>query len=192
MIQNVASHIVELLVKNQIIEFDQIDTYQYGFEIFFSSLITCLITLLCGIVFQCFIASIIYFVLFALLRTICGGYHAKTYLHCNLIFTFVTIFVILLYKYVSLEQFAEMHYCSIFLSVIMTLYYAPIENKNKPLTICQKKFFRILGTALVVLLALISCLLKIKYSSQYSILVDATLLVVSISMFITEPMRGGE
>lgn len=42
------------------------------------------------------------------------------------------------------------------------------------------------------MLALTSCLLKIKFDSDYSIIIDLTLLVVAFSIFITEPMRGRE
>ncbi len=76
----------------------------------------------------------------------------------------------------------------IFLAVLVTIFYATVEKKL--LTINQKRFFRILGTVLVILLAMTSCCLKIKYNSGYSILIDSTLLVVSVSMFVTNPMRG--
>jgi accessory gene regulator B len=149
-----------------------------------------LITVGLGIIFKCLKAALLYFGIFVLLRSICGGYHAKTYRQCNLIFLTITVIVLSIFKFIPLEQFNGLHICSIAISILTTVYYAPVENENKPLSTRQKKFFRIFGTALVVLLALISCLLKIKISSSYSIIIDTTLLVVAISMFVTEPRRG--
>lgn len=192
MITSAASFIVDILLRNKIIENSSEDIYQYGFEIMISSVLTFMLALSCGIVFKCLLASLIYFLIFAVLRSICGGYHARTYFQCNMIFVCVTVFVMLVYKNISIEQFTELHYCIIALAVLVTAFYAPIENENKLLTVKQKKQFRILGTALVLLLALTSCLLKIKFDSDYSIIIDLTLLVVAFSIFITEPMRGGE
>lgn len=192
MISKFSSEIVDLLVNNNIIEINQVKIYQYGFEIFISSILTCLITLICGIVFKCISASILYFIIFAILRSICGGYHADTYWQCNLIFMIATLFVLSFYKFLPLEEFREFHYICILFSVLITFYYAPVENPNKPLTEKQKKFFRFFGTVMVVLLALISCLLMIEYRKSCCILIDMTLFIVSISMFITDPRKGGE
>ncbi len=192
MISNFSSCIVRLLIRNNVISGDEFDVYQYGFEIFTSSIITFLITIICGLLFQCMPAALIYFSIFVILRSVCGGYHAKTYFRCNVIFALTTSSILFVYKLVPIEQFTELHYCCMIIALIVTYFYAPVENKNKPLSLKQKNIYRILGRAMVVLLALISCLLEIKYRSPYSILIDSTLFVVAISMFITEPRRGGK
>lgn len=190
MISLISSCIVELLIRNDIVKKKQTPAYQYGFEIFISSTITCMITIVSGVLFNCLFPALLYFGLFVVLRTICGGYHAKTYWQCNLIFIFVTVMVLSIYKFAILSQFVELHYCIIALSVFVTGRYAPVENENKPLSQKQKKSFRILGVTMILMLAMISCLLLIKYSSSYSILIDATVLAVSVSVFITVPMKG--
>lgn len=192
MISNLSSCIVRLLIRNNVISGDEFDAYQYGFEIFISSIITFSIAIILGLILHCMFAVLIYFCIFVILRTVCGGYHAKTYFRCNLIFTLTTASILLVYKFVLIEQFTELHYCCIVISVIVTVFYAPVENPNKSLSIKQKKIYHILGTTLIVLLSLISCLLKIKFKSSYSILIDSTILVVSICMFMTEPMKGGK
>lgn len=191
MISDVASNIVDILIQHQIIDDQQAPIYQYGFEILISSAITCVITVGLGIIFKCLFASLLYFGMFVVLRSICGGYHAKTYWQCNLVFAFVTVLVLSLFRFMPISQFKGMHYCCIALSILITAIYAPVENENKSLTKQQKTIFRILGTAMVVLLALISCLLMIKFRNSYSILIDATLFVVAISMFVIDPRKGG-
>ena len=192
MIAELSSQIVATLLNNKIITYKQKDIYQYGFEILISSVITFLIVLVCGCVFNCIIPSFIFFVLFVILRSVCGGYHASNYLSCNLIFGFVTIGVLLSYKYINIEMFSELHYPICMLTFICTIMYSPIENENKPLTIAQKKKFRILGTVLVLMVSLVSTVIKIKLQSSYTILTDMTLLVVSIFMVVAKLKRGGE
>ena len=191
MIMEVATCIVEALMKNNKIEIEQAPIYQYGYEILISSCITCAIAIGLGAVMRCLFASMIYFVVFAMLRSICGGYHAETYLKCNIIYTLITTVVLLAYKYVPDDKVTACHYCFLALAIIITFTYAPVENENKPLNEAQKKYFRFFGTAAVVLLALISCVLKTISMGSYSILIDTTLTVVAISMFVTDPSRGG-
>lgn len=192
MIENAASWVVDLLIRYQVIEHQQSPIYQYGFEIFISSAITCMIAVGLGIAFKCLFASLLYFGIFVVLRSICGGYHANTYWQCNMVFFLVTTIVLALFRVLPISKFNELHYCTIALSILITAVYAPVENKNKPLTKNQKTIFRIIGIGMTLLLALISCLLLIKFRNSYSILIDATLLVVAISMFVTDSRREGE
>lgn len=192
MIEYLSSLIVDLLEKNKVIRNESASVYQYGFEIFISSFITVIIALMWGMILHCVFEAALYFALFVVLRTICGGYHAKTYWQCNFIFFIATLFVLLTYRFVPLKMFNELHICSIIFSIVTTIYYAPVENENKPLSLEQKNFYRILSTAIVITLVIISCVLKIKFNSDYSILIDATLFIVAFSMFVTEPMKGGE
>lgn len=184
--------VVDLLIRHQIIENQQAPIYQYGFEILISSAVTCMIAVGLGIVFKCLSASLLYFGMFVVLRSICGGYHANTYWQCNMVFFLVTTIVLSLFRSLPISKFNELHYCIIALSLLITAVYAPVENKNKPLTNKQKTIFRIIGIGMTLLLALISCLLLIKFRNSYCILIDATLLVVAVSMFATDPRRGGE
>lgn len=191
MIENISSDIVNRLLRNEIIETDKSMMYQYGFEIFFSSLITFSIAIIIGLVFRCTSAALIYFSTFAILRSVCGGYHANTYFQCNVIYAVITSIVLIFFKYIPLNNFNEFHYISLLFSIVVTAYYAPVQNVNKPLSDMQKQIYRILSMTLVVILSILSCLLKIKFLDSWCILIDMTLFVVSFSMFITNPRRGG-
>ena len=186
MISNMASCIVDALIRNKVIDIQSTSVYQYGFEIFISSVLTILITITSGILFHCLTAAMVYFILFVLLRSVCGGYHAKTYWQCNLTFAIVTTIVLLIFRFMPLEQFEELHICSTIFSILVTAHYAPVESENKPLSANQKKKLHILGTTMIFVLVVISCVLKIKFGSSYSILIDTTLFAVAFSMFVTK------
>ena len=190
LISNISSSIVGILLRNKIIDTSEKAVYQYGFEILISSLITCIIAVAEGLAFKCLAASVIYFLIFAVLRTMCGGYHCQTYFRCNLVFAAVSAVVLSFYKFIPVESFSKMHYTSILLSLLITYFYSPIENKNKPLSEKQKKLSRIFGTLAVMALSALACVLKIYYRSGYSTLIDTTLLTVAITMFVAEPKKG--
>ena len=183
MISWIANYLVRFLLSKGLIDDEKMEIYQYGYEILTSSFITLLIVIVLGAVIKCLFASLLYFVIFASMRLICGGYHAKHYWSCNLIFTIVTATLLLLFKYIPMDGYASIHYTTLVFSVLVVFVYAPVENKNKMLNTRKKTLFRIISRITVVLYALLSCLIYIL-QIPYSKLIDLTLLVVAISIWI--------
>lgn len=62
MISNMASCIVDALIRNKVIDIQSTSVYQYGFEIFISSVLTILITITSGILFHCLTAAMVYLI----------------------------------------------------------------------------------------------------------------------------------
>ena len=60
-ISNMASCIVDALIRNKVIDIQSTSVYQYGFEIFISSVLTILITITSGILFHCLTAAMVYY-----------------------------------------------------------------------------------------------------------------------------------
>ena len=89
MIAWLSNYLVRVLLKNEIIEADKIEIYQYGYEIMISTIITFLIVLISGIILNCLPAALLYFGIFVVMRQICGGYHAQHYWSCNTLFAVV-------------------------------------------------------------------------------------------------------
>lgn len=183
MISYLSRCMVGTLLKNKIIQKHQIEIYIYGFEVFISSCITFLIAILTGVILNCVLAALVYFITFAVLRQICGGYHAKSYWSCNILFIIATVFVLLFFKYIPIVSFEIPHYIFITLWVMCVFAYAPIENENKPLSNHQKILFRKISRFLCIIITLISCLFYIL-KTPYAILFDTTLLVISLAILV--------
>ena len=184
MISFVSREIVRCLGKNNVIKIEKEEIYQYGFEILISSFITLVITIISGVLLNCLLASAIFFLIFASLRQICGGYHAEHYWSCNLIFTGVVNFVLLIYRFMPMEQYKTAHYVFALSSLCIIFFYAPVENKNKPLTIGKKKLFGLISKISVCILTVISCLIYILYDSPFTKLIDVTLIAVTLSIAV--------
>lgn len=61
------------------------DFYRYGIEISISSLLNIILVLLVGLLIGHLLESVVYLILFILIRSFTGGYHADTYFRCNLL-----------------------------------------------------------------------------------------------------------
>ncbi|MCM1529710.1 MAG: accessory gene regulator B family protein [Alistipes sp.] len=192
MISEIANKITICLEKNKLISKKDTDVYNYGFEIMISTIITFAIVIILGIVMKSLSAALIYFGIFALLRQICGGYHAESYLKCNIIFTFTTFIVIAANKYVSVDICGVLHYLITAFWILSVFAFAPIENKNKQLSKSSRKVFKALSRVICVLMSLITCLTYIK-KFQCTVLLDATIFFVALAMVISGfRMKGCE
>lgn len=192
MISKLSKKISLFLYRKEIIDIGELEIYKYGFEIICSTLIGFIITLLIGLMFQMFLLSMIYYFAFVLIRQFTGGYHAKSYFMCNLVFSIVTLFV---FGFTKMAVFAgnysiSIHLLLLLLSILITWYYAPIENENKPLDEEQKKRNHWIGTIQVCAVSAVSCLIY-KISEQTSILLAFTLLAIAMLIAITKLSEGG-
>ena len=101
MITALAQIISGYLIKNKIIDNTKLDIYIYGFEIMISNIICFGMGLVIGAVCSEFIECILFLIVFILLRRYCGGYHAETYLKCDIIFMINILLVMLMLKFIS-------------------------------------------------------------------------------------------
>lgn len=178
-----SNYLVRVLLKNEIIEADKIEIYQYGYEIMISTIITFLIVLISGIILNCLPAALLYFGIFAVMRQICGGYHAQHYWSCNALFAVVTTSVLLLFKFFPMDDIAAIHYTFLLFSVLVIFVYAPVENENKPISEKRKVLFRKISRGAVVVIALVSCSVYIQ-KSPYTKLIVLALMAVAVSTLV--------
>ena len=99
----VVNSIIRFLINNKAIDHneDEVAFYKYGIEISLSSIIGISLILLLGFILNNIPASLIYLSMFILIRTITGGFHASTYIKCNLLTStgFILVFVLFVINY---------------------------------------------------------------------------------------------
>lgn len=135
MIHQASKQIADFLLSNGIIEEHETDIYVYGYEAFISGVIDICIALIIGVMFKNTINTIIFLIEFISVRIYTGGYHAKTYIKCKLMFSMIVISVMILQRFDLPLVFSIL----VVLGFVLTVFiFAPIENKNKPLDNEQK------------------------------------------------------
>lgn len=189
MIRFLSSKLADLLIKNEIVSAEDREIYIYGYEIIVSSLFGAFSVLLLGIILRSVIESLVFLIIFIVIRQCCGGYHANSYIKC--IASFVLVFVL-----VIIGQRLVLPYYSICVLVIISvvcmsviLDLAPIENAQKPLTVEIKRRNR--KSAIIMSLIVISVsVLLYAVMPQISLTMMLTLLSICMLM-IYENLRGG-
>lgn len=176
MINKLSSLISSKFVEHNIISKSVKDVYRYGIEITISSIIGFVITCLIGLLFRMLMQTMLFYVIFILLRSMTGGYHAKTYLKCNFIFSIITLFIVTFSKATYEMQISFGILTLLFLpSIAIFIWIAPVENVNKPIKAEKRVYWKSISIVTSVLLYLLSLLL---YKSQHTL--EATVIVITI------------
>ena len=174
--KRLVSIILNFMIKNNVISKDteEIEFYRYGIEITLSSLINITLISIIGIVTDYTFESMMFLVVFIIMRSFTGGYHANTYIKCNLVTSISFVILLLIFKiirHISLK------------SIIL------IANKNKPIE--NRTVYKIISTVLSVVLSAISIVLIIK-GVDLGLIILLTLALVSIFIIYARFMKRGD
>lgn len=139
-----------------------------------------------------FLVSLVYYFAFVALRQFTGGYHANTYLKCNLIFAASTTFIFGMAKIVAYGTYPiSFHVLLLFFSLVAIWFKTPVENENKPLSEEQKICNHRISMIVAVIFSGISC-----FAYQKWVLISATialtLFVIALMAVIANPSREEE
>ena len=94
--EKISQIIVCFISRNMTIDDEEmLDVYKYGIEITLSSVLNFVLIIISSLILRDLSAGLIFMALFIFLRSYTGGYHAETYLRCNIAFvcTFFLTFV---------------------------------------------------------------------------------------------------
>ncbi len=136
------------------------EIYIYGFELIFSFLICTAIILIIGIILNQLISTITFLAVFILVRRYTGGFHANTYLKCQLFTISFYLCIIALSTHTSVNSYAFLISTLLGLYIIMCI--GPIENPNKPLSGDKKRKNKKTSIILFAIINLLGLILK-KY-----------------------------
>lgn len=137
MTHRAAGSISFFLYQKGMIEKDDMDIYQYGFEIFIDSFLEIIMLLLLGILWRKLPETVAFVGTFAILRRYTGGYHASTKTRCVLL----TIAIYAVNIGISGVLWRGKEYWILALAMIGALIIwmsAPVSHTNKKLDKEQK------------------------------------------------------
>lgn len=182
MITVISKKIAEFLCSKNIIEKDKKEVYQYGYEVLVSGLTGFIIVLVLGLFMKRFVDSLLFLAVFVPVRQLTGGYHADSYLKCNIVFTIVYLIVMLVSETMKLE--ISLLYMGIMLMLyILAVYeYAPMENPNKPLDADQKRINRKTALAVSVILS-VTAMIVYLFDQKTAIVMMMTLFSIACLLF---------
>jgi len=181
MITRIANTISTFFVGRKIIQAREKEKCRYGLEIMVSTVIGFSVILVAGILLGNIEITLLYLFCIVPIRMYTGGYHANTYLVCNMVFAVIFIINVFLYKAIIIYHVESVLLEITLFSVLPVLKYAPVQNKNKRLTSVQKNKYRKISLILYALYYIVSFFM-IRKGNECGVLVLLVLDTVSILM----------
>lgn len=142
MINNLSVHLVDRLLAKGSIDHDERELYIYGFFMLLSQLMYFILTIVLGLLFQCFFESIIFYIAFQFIRRYAGGYHAKTETRCEILSFLSIIGSIGIIRLSEMYDFRIVLLSITLFSAVCIFILCPLDTPEKPLSKKEFKYFR--------------------------------------------------
>ena len=184
MIKSLAHCIVNKIAANMPIDMDIAECYEYGLELLISKIVITSIIVLCGLLTDSLLVSILFSGAFTFLRQYTGGYHCKSAEKCIVVSVLIYLSFLIVYR-LSSNHFSVIILVGTVISLFIIILMAPIASENKPITHDDEKKYRIIAriTATVLLgFAFCSFFAKLNvifYTSSWALIADAILLLLN-------------
>lgn len=156
---------------------DKIAVVKYGIELMLLKIIFFGVCLVIGAFMGMFFECVVYLVLFTILRTNAGGYHADTRIRCFIQSMLTMIVAMLVLMYVNTATMIVLAVTA-FLSGIAIILLAPVDSENKRLE--KDEIVKFKTRSIVILIAEIIFALIMLYFKIY-VLSSAAMLAITMS-----------
>ena len=184
MLQYVSKNLTDKLIYYKIIDSGMADIYQYGFELWLSTLLTSSTILLVACLMDSLFFGFLYFCITIPLRMTTGGYHSPTYSGCFLISNATYIAVSLLTKYLSaLIMYYSFWFVLLSGSTLYILANCPVKNPHHPVSAKVLKKNRLIAILYLLILCYLMVLFYIMLQQSY-ILNFIVITVLSVAILI--------
>lgn len=142
MISKLSEKAVATLFANE--EFNEGDRelYIYGFFMLFSHLFFLTLTIFYGFLFGIIFESIVFHVIFTVLRGYAGGVHASTEKVCTLSTSLSLLFCVALIRMLDAISTIFIPALMLISSMAIIFMLSPLDSNEKPLTEDEKSFYR--------------------------------------------------
>lgn len=168
--------------KEQLSAEERNEIVKYGLERGKIAVTSMIVTLIIGHIFEVFYQSIIFLIVFCLLRRYAGGYHADSQGRCYVI-SFISI-IISFWCMKQIDYKIAISFIFQTLSMIFILLFSPVENKNRKLEKIECLMYRSKTRIIAIIIYAFSCCF---YLSQNNIIIAPILmayLLVMISLLL--------
>lgn len=140
--------------RGDIVE-EEREVYDYYFEIMLSTVLNALFLIICGIMFNDLVNTILFIIGFVIFRTVSGGFHASSHMKCFLTLASVFFVLIIMLEFVPEQWMNILTIIFLLVSTLLIYFVAPVEHKNNPLDENTKEKLKKSAQILSVLISFI-------------------------------------
>lgn len=182
MLSHISYNIAKYFSSKNLIPFDEIDSYAFGYEIILSELIGWGMIAVIMLLTSCFAETICFCVTFVLLRIHAGGYHANSHLSCNLLFCLDYSLFLVVCRYIPISFINVIVISAVIINAIVMFKYSPIQHENNVHSMEQLKFHRKRSLTYSLIFTLLSITVLITKFKVFGLYVALGMLSVDCSM----------
>lgn len=142
MIEKLAKNVAVLFLEKNIIEKDDLEIYIYGSELLISEIIGTLLILGIGVAADKTLKSILYLLVFTVIRVYAGGYHASSHRTCITSFGLLFIGVLIITEWIFKRNIDILLVIGTIVSVGIIFLFAPVEDSHRPLDSYEIRVFK--------------------------------------------------
>lgn len=170
MISKISKKTALKLCNMSVISSDDIELYEYGLFILLSHLYYFLVSFACGIILNSLLESVIFYIMFSLLRAYAGGVHASTELVCTISTTLSIIGCNVIIKLFIMQEWLVFSIVAFILTAFFVVVLSPLDSPNKPLSEAEKKHYKKISLLILLAIVLTACIAVFfkKYNIFYA------------------------
>lgn len=177
-----AELLVEWMVQHKIIEECKKELYTYGFwqgSLFLFDLLTVGVV---GLITDMLWQSFIFMICYGTLRTVAGGYHARSKSGCY----FLSVMFLFVVLNVLRQKIWGITLCVVILvfSGIVIYLLAPVEDENKPLDELEKKVYKGRSRRVYFIMTIIVCVILVGGNIEIASCITISTMAVSIMLIL--------
>lgn len=185
-IYQIASIITARLCDEKIIQSEDMEMCNYGILISMANLFNFAIAFCIGYFTNSLWEIGLFYIIFVSIRFFTGGYHADSYSKCFLLFAITCMVHLGIVKLIEASVNNQVWIIIIAISLLggCILKYAPIENENRPLSVVERRKFRIKSIMLYLFWSFVGIILWIQQVERYSAVFVSVFIIIFIYMII--------
>src|SRR5574344_2076625 len=138
----IAEQITCKLIASSVIEEGDRELYSYGFFLLISKIFFFFVAVIAGLLTDTTVESIIFYVVFMLLRTYAGGIHARTEMSCTVLTTLALIASVLVIKQLEMHTSGAISLLMFGIGSLCILVFSPLDTDGKPLDKHEKRQYK--------------------------------------------------
>lgn len=154
MISKLSEFLAERMLSNGTISDEDKELYVYGLFMLLSQLMFFVITVIFGIILNCILESIVFYISFQFIRKYAGGYHASTETRCEIMSTLSILACIVVIRLSKTYDFQTALLIVSAVSAACAAVLCPLDTPEKPLSENEFKYFRKVSLTILSVIAL--------------------------------------
>ncbi len=186
MATRIAELITQKLLVSLVIEEGDRELYSYGFFLLITRFFFFLVTVVAGFLAGVPCESVLFFVVFMLLRTYAGGVHAKSETVCTVLTTLALTAAVFGIKLMKIAGNNLIPMLMLAIGSLCIFLLSPLDSKVKPLDVSEKKCCRKISLELTILCIVSAVISNILSFNTFNCVISSGIFLEGLLLSIGE------